>query len=65
MTLIVTLSLESGLKTISPSLTGSGSSTSPILVASVIATGRVPGGLGQSRRASMTIVPHVVGQRWD
>ena len=44
MTLIVTLSLESGVKTISPSLTGRGSSTSPTLVASVIATGRVPRG---------------------
>ena len=45
MTLIVTLSLESGVKTISPSLTGSGSSMSPTLVASVIATGRDPPGV--------------------
>ena len=44
LTLIVTLSSESGVKTISPSLTSSGSSTSPTVVAPVIATRRVPCG---------------------
>ena len=44
MILMVTLSLDSGVKVISPSLTGRGSSTSPNRVASMIATGRPPRG---------------------